>query len=99
MGATTIVEFFPWAYYQAEDGGIAWEHPDMVIDHAHAQGLKVYRPHRADARLGPPTGHAAEPTWIRRAIDDFAEFAAAFAERYAGQSAGNHRRQRAQSEL
>ena len=36
MGAPWIVEFFPWAYYQGKDGGIAWEHPDQVVNHAHA---------------------------------------------------------------
>lgn len=83
MGAPWIVEFFPWAYYQGEDGGIAWEHPDLVIDHATAQGLKVI------ARIG------LTPDWARprdtplnyldaSAYDDFARFAAAFAERYAG---------------
>ncbi len=81
MGASWIVEFFPWAYYQGADGYIAWEHPDMVIEHAAAQGLKVV------ARLG------LTPDWARPpetplnyldagAYDYFAEFAAAFAGRY-----------------
>lgn len=83
MGASWIVEFFPWAYYQAEDGNVAWEHPDMVINHAHAQGLQVV------ARIG------LTPDWARpadtpltyldeTAYDDFAAFAALFAERYRG---------------
>ena len=83
MGSPWIVELFPWAYYHAEDGGIAWEHPDLVIDHAHAQGLKVI------ARIG------LTPEWARppdtplnyldeSAYDDFAQFAAAFAARYEG---------------
>jgi hypothetical protein len=83
MGARWIVEFFPWAYYHAEDGGFAWEHPDLVVNHAHAQGLKII------ARLG------LTPAWARpkdtplnyldeTAYDDFAFFAAAFAERYQG---------------
>ena len=53
MGSPWIVELFPWAYYHAEDGGIAWDHPDMVIEHAHAQGLQVI------ARLG------LTPAWAR----------------------------------
>ncbi|UCG24224.1 MAG: cellulase family glycosylhydrolase [Chloroflexota bacterium] len=84
LGASSIVEFFPWAYYHAEDGGVAWEHPDLVINHANAQGLDVI------ARLG------LTPSWARppdtplnyldaAAYDDFASFAAAFAERYEGQ--------------
>ncbi len=83
MGARWIVEFFPWAYYHAAGGGFAWEHPDMVIRHARAQGLTVI------ARLG------LTPEWARPAntpltyldadaYDDFATYAAAFAARYAG---------------
>lgn len=83
MGAPWIVEFFPWAYYHAKDGGIAWQHPDLVVEHAAAQGLKVI------ARIG------LTPEWARpedtplnyldeSAYDDFATFAAAFAARYEG---------------
>lgn len=83
MGAPWIVEFFPWAYYHAEDGGIAWGHPDMVVEHAHAQGLQVV------ARIGWTPGWArpeeTPPTYLdASAYDDFATFAAAFAERYRG---------------
>ncbi len=84
MGASWIVEFFPWAYYQAEDGSVAWEHPDLVIGHAQANGLKVI------ARLG------YTPEWARPAdtpltyldhdaYEAYAAFAAAFATRYRGQ--------------
>lgn len=83
MGAPWIVEFFPWAYYQGADRAIAWEHPDMVVNHAAAQGLQII------ARIG------LTPEWARpeetpltyldeSAYDDFAAFAAAFAERYRG---------------
>jgi hypothetical protein len=83
VGAGWIVEFFPWAYYHAADGGIAWQHPDLVVEHAAAQGLTVV------ARLG------LTPEWARppdtplnyldaSAYEDFAEFAAAFAQRYEG---------------
>ena len=83
MGASWIVEFFPWAYYQAADGSVAWEHPDQVVGHAAANGLTVV------ARLG------YTPDWARpadtpmtyldaTAYDDFATFAAAFAARYRG---------------
>ena len=84
MGAPWIVEFFPWAYYQGADGNIAWEHPDLVMEHAHAQGLKVI------ARLGMTPGWARpEETPLQyldaTAYTDFASFAAAFAARYEGQ--------------
>ncbi len=83
MGATRIVEFFPWAYYQSKDGSIAWEHPDQVVAHANAQGLEVI------ARIG------LTPYWARpkdtpltyldsSAYDDFAAFTAVFAQRYRG---------------
>ena len=83
MGATTIVEFFPWAYYHGSDGRFAWDHPDLVIDHAHAQGLTVI------ARLGfTPDWARPEETPLNyidaESYDDFAIYAAAFAERYAG---------------
>ncbi len=84
MGAPWVVEFFPWAYYQGSDGDIAWEHPDQVITHAHAQGLTVI------ARLGLTPDWARPPdtplTYLDEdAYDDFAAFAAAFAERYRDQ--------------
>lgn len=84
MGAPWIVEFFPWAYYQGADGYIAWEHPDQVISHAHAQGLTII------ARLGLTPDWARPPdtplTYLDEdAYDDFASFAAAFAERYRDQ--------------
>lgn len=81
MGASWIVEFFPWAYYQAEDGSVAWEHPDLVIGHARANGLKVV------ARIGYTPDWARPPdtpmTYLDvDGYDAFAAFAAAFAARY-----------------
>lgn len=86
MGSPWIVELFPWAYYHAADGGIAWDHPDMVIEHAHAQGLKVI------ARIGLTPGWARPPDTPLNyldadAYDDFADFAAQFAARYQGKLA------------
>ncbi len=83
MGAPWIVEFFPWAYYQGSDGDIAWEHPDQVVNHAHAQGLTVI------ARLGLTPDWARPPdtplTYLdEEAYADFGAFAAAFAQRYQG---------------
>ncbi len=84
MGAPWIVEFFPWAYYHAADGGFAWGHPDMVITHAATQGLTII------ARLGLTPEWARPPdtplTYLdESAYDDFAAYAAAFAARYKGQ--------------
>lgn len=83
MGAPWIVEFFPWAYYEPQPGQFAWEHPDLVVEHAAANGLQVI------ARLGLTPGWARPPdtplTYLGpEAYADFAAFAAAFAVRYHG---------------
>jgi len=41
MGATTIVEFFPWPYIEPQQGVYFWEHSDMIVRHARAQGLVI----------------------------------------------------------
>jgi len=81
MGATSIVEFFPWAYYQSANGDIDWTHPDMVMKHARAQGLTVI------ARMGLTPDWARPPdtplTYLAPdAYADYAAFTAVFAERY-----------------
>jgi hypothetical protein len=91
MGATAVVEYFPWAYVEDSKGSFDWWHTDQVINHAANQGLKVY------ARLG------MVPDWARPDADeiptstnylgepyyqDFADFAAVFAARYDGKLAG-----------
>ena len=53
MGATWIVEYFPWAYYEPSPGRFDWSHADLVVDHARRQGLTVI------ARLG------FVPEWAR----------------------------------
>lgn len=87
MGADTIVEFFPWAYIEREQGQYSWEQTDKIIRHAENQGLRVI------ARMG------FVPYWARpdevddyttlnylpdESYDEFADFVATFAERYAG---------------
>jgi hypothetical protein len=91
MGAPHIVEFFPWAYYEPAPDRYDWSRPDLIMRHIRNQGLKVY------ARMG------FVPTWARPdpsqqatsfnslppdSYDDFAEFVALFAERYADVLAG-----------
>lgn len=83
MGASWIVEFFPWAYYHAEDGSFAWDHPDLVVEHAHNQGLTII------ARLGLTPGWARPSDTPLTYLDadsyrHFADYAAAFSERYRG---------------
>ncbi len=81
MGATWVVEYFPWWYYEPEPGRYDWDRPDMVVDFASHEGLTLI------ARLG------FVPDWARpdnttpsyldeEHYDDFARFAARFAERY-----------------
>lgn len=83
MGAPWIVEFFPWAYYQPAPDRFEWEHPDLVIDHAEANGLTVI------ARLGLTPGWARPADTSLTYLDAdaypaLAAFAAAFADRYRG---------------
>ncbi len=87
MGADTIVEFFPWAYIEQADGVYDWAQADKIIRHAQNQGIQVI------ARMG------FVPDWARPDIEAeyatlnylpeesyslFADFVAAFAERYRG---------------
>lgn len=71
MGATTIVEYFPWAYRESENGEFNWGHADMVVDFARNQGLTVI------ARLGglvPDWARPPETTDTYLAAEDFDEF-------------------------
>ncbi len=87
MGAETIVEFFPWAYFEPDEDRYVWGQADKIIRHAQNQGIQVI------ARMG------LVPNWARSdddddfttlnylpedSYDDFAEFVAEFASRYAG---------------
>ncbi len=87
MGATTIVEFFPWAYIESEEDRYDWAAADRIVRQAENQGLRII------ARMG------LVPDWARpkETLDyttlntlpedsypDFAEFVADFAARYAG---------------
>jgi hypothetical protein len=88
MGASTIVEYFPWAYHEGQNGRFEWSHADMVVDFARHQGLTVI------ARLG-----GLVPAWARdlpdqaettdtflptENFDEFADYVAAFAEHFRG---------------
>lgn len=87
MGADTIVEFFPWAYMEPRQGVYDWRQADLIVKHAENQGIRII------ARLGfvPQWARGdkqADPTTLNylpdESFDDFAQFAAAFARRYAG---------------
>ncbi len=85
LGASTIVQFFPWAYAEPAQGQYDWFHADRIVRHARRQGLRII------ARLG------LVPAWARPSqsdspttlnflpedsFEDFARYAGAFAERY-----------------
>jgi hypothetical protein len=82
MGATWIVDLFPWAYAQPRSRyGFDWAGSDMVVEHAARQGLTVV------ARLD------IVPEWARprdsgdRLLGedhyvDYADYVVAFAQRY-----------------
>ncbi len=53
MGSPWIVDFFPWAYSELAPGQYNFDHADMVVDQARAQGLTVI------ARIG------LVPDWAR----------------------------------
>jgi len=92
MGATTIVEFFPWAYIEGDKGHYDWRHSDLIVAHARQQGLTII------ARLGlvPDWAFATtdDPATIYPAnlltpdhVPEFAAFVEAFARHYQGQIA------------
>ncbi|RME83537.1 MAG: hypothetical protein D6775_07845 [Caldilineae bacterium] len=83
MGTPWIVEYFPWAFSEPRKGSFRFDHADLVVDHANRQGLTVI------ARLG------LVPEWARpresistyldpEHYDDFAAYAAAFADHFSG---------------
>ena len=85
MGATTIVDLFPWAYVQPRSPhAFDWRGADMMIAHAQRQGLEVVarldfvpawaRPAGTNDRYLDPDYYAA-----------YARYVAAFAERYVPQ--------------
>ena len=83
MGATRIVEFFPWTYIQPGKNEFNWFQADRLVKHAEEQGIQII------ARMG------LVPEWARPrnttfnhieddSFDEFANFIATFAVRYAG---------------
>jgi hypothetical protein len=83
MGASYVVEFFPWAYVENQKGEFDWDHADAMVDHARAQGLTVI------ARLGfvPPWARpkGTSTTYLDAVgYQDFGDFVAVFAEHFKG---------------
>ncbi len=83
MGATYVVEYFPWAYVEARQGTFDWRHSDMVVNNAYAQGLTMI------ARLDMVPDWARPKDSTARYLDkehfkDFAAYVYAFVSRYKG---------------
>jgi GH35 family endo-1,4-beta-xylanase len=87
MGASWIVEYFPWAYSEPSPGRFDWSHADLVVDHARRQGLTII------ARLGlvpdwarpDPEDQPTTVTYLDEAhYEEFASFVAAFVEHFRG---------------
>ncbi|MFN8471250.1 MAG: endo-1,4-beta-xylanase [Anaerolineae bacterium] len=83
MGAGTIVEYFPWAYIEPEQGQFNWNHADLVVDHALRQGLHVVA--RLDyvpdwARAEGTTPHLLDESHFA----DYAAFVEAFVTHFQG---------------
>lgn len=83
MGASWIVEYFPWAYIQPAPGRYYWQHSDLIVKHAYAEGLNVVA--RIDgvpdwARPKDTTGRYLAASHYA----DYAHFVQAFVSRYKG---------------
>jgi len=83
MGASWIVEYFPWAYGEPTPGFPNWAHSDMVVKYAVAQGLNLI------ARIDMVPGWARPPDSPTQYLEpsryqDYANFVATFAARYKG---------------
>jgi len=83
MGSPWIVEYFPWGYYEPAKGKYGWDHPDMVVNHAIAQGLTVI----ARIDFVPAWARPEETTFRhleREHFCDYGDFVHAFAEHFRG---------------
>ena len=88
MGASTIVQFFPWVYAEPAKGEYKWGIADRIIRHARLQGLRVIArlglvP--AWARANGSTDFATLNSLPESSFPYFADYAAAFAARYAAE--------------
>ncbi len=83
MGSPWIVEYFPWGYYEPSKGKYGWDHPDMVVNHAIAQGLTVI----ARIDFVPEWARPEDTTFRhleRERFADYGDFVYAFAEHFRG---------------
>jgi hypothetical protein len=77
MGAPWIVEYFPWTYMEPRRGQYDWDHAEMVVEHAYAEGLNLIARLDSSPEWLRGKGTASSilaPAWYGM----FAEFVAAF---------------------
>ena len=83
MGASWVVEYFPWAYIEPKKGSYEWAHADMVVDYAAVEGLTMV------ARIDYVPDWARPPQTTSRYLEpgrynDFGDFVFAFVSHYKG---------------
>lgn len=83
IGAGTVVEFFPWAYIEGEQGVFDWGQADRIIRHAQNQDVKII------ARLGLVPQWARDEQSTLNSLSPetdqlFGEFVRRFTDRYQG---------------
>lgn len=83
MGASWLVEYFPWAYVEPSKGHYDWAHSDMVVDAAASRGLKMIARLDMVPDWARPDGTTSRYLPEER-FEDYARFSAAFASRYRG---------------
>jgi hypothetical protein len=82
MGASWIVDLFPWAYAQPRSRyGFDWAGSDMVVEHATRQGLTVVARLDIVPRWARPRD-SSDRLLVQEHYVDYAEYVAAFAQRY-----------------
>ncbi|MFP4343784.1 MAG: hypothetical protein ACLFU8_03725 [Anaerolineales bacterium] len=85
MGAPWIVEFFPWPYFEPDEGSYRWGHSDLIIEHARDQGVTLIARMGMVPEWARPDPDEQETTFTyldEEHYDDFASFVAAFVARY-----------------
>lgn len=82
MGCTWIVDLFPWAYAQPRSQyGYDWRGFDLLIDHAHARGLRII----ARLDIVPAWAHPAgtsDRLLLPARYAAYRDYVVAFAQRY-----------------
>ncbi len=83
MGASWIVEYFPWAYSEPRKGQYNFEHADLVVNHARAQGLTVIARIDLVPDWARPAGSPSN-LLAREHFAEYADFIYAFVQHFKG---------------